>query len=123
MNLEAKHRLQAAGKYDHIDFTPPKGAQSAAAKALEVRRDKSDSQKGMTPVGIARARDLSNGKELSPETVRRMLSYFSRHEVDKKGSSWDEQGKGWQAWMGWGGDAGYSWAKKVVNQLDKADEK
>ncbi len=123
MKLEAKQRLLAAGKYDHIDFTPPKGAQEAAKRSLEVRRTKADSQKGMTPVGIARARDLSNGKELSPETVRRMVSFFSRHEVDKKGESWDKQGAGWQAWMGWGGDTGYSWAKKVANQMDKADEK
>ena len=50
-----------------------------------------------------------------------MLAYFSRHEVDKKGSSWDEQGKGWQAWHGWGGDAGFSWARKLVKQMDAAD--
>lgn len=121
MILQAKHRLQAS-KYDHIDFKPPQGAQEAARKALEVRKTKPDSQQGMTPVGIARARDLSNGKNLSPETVRRMVSYFSRHEVDKKGASWGEKGKGWQAWMGWGGDAGFSWAKKIVNQMDKADK-
>jgi len=41
--------------------------------------------------------------------------------VDKKGSTWDQQGKGWQAWQGWGGDAGYSWAKKIVAQMDAAD--
>ena len=68
----------------------------------------------MTPVGIARARDLMNGKSLSFSTVKRMLSYFQRHEVDKQGSTWSEQGKGWQAWMGWGGDPGYSWARKIV---------
>lgn len=115
--------LVAAGKYDHIDFTPPKGAQEAAARALEVRKTKPESQRGMTPTGIARARDLSNGKSLSPETVRRMKSFFERHEVDKKGASWDKQGRGWQAWMGWGGDAGFSWAKKICNQMDRADEK
>ena len=77
----------------------------------------------MTAVGIARARDLQNGVELSPETVRRMLSYFERHEVDKEGSTWSEQGKGWQAWHGWGGDAGFAWARKTVRQMDAADEK
>lgn len=109
------------GKYDHIDFTPPKGAREAAKRALEVRAEKPDSQQGMTAVGIARARDLSNGKTLSPETVRRMKAYFDRHQSDKSGESWDEQGKGWQAWMGWGGDPGYAWARKVVRQMDSAD--
>lgn len=120
---EAKAETLAPKKYDHIDFTPPKGAQEAAKRALEVRADKPPSQRGMTPVGIARARDLANGQSLSPDTVRRMLNYFIRHEVDKKGSTWNMQGKGWQAWNGWGGDAGFSWARKVVKQMNTADKK
>ena len=115
--------LAVPDKYSHIDFTPPKGAQEAAKRALEVRADKPSSQRGMTPVGIARARDLMNGETLSPDTVRRMLNYFTRHEVDKEGSTWNIQGKGWQAWHGWGGDAGFAWARKVVKQMNAADDK
>ena len=111
------------GKYDGIDFTPPQGAREAAKRALDVREGKPASQKGMTPVGIARARDLMNGVKLSPDTVRRMKAFFDRHEVDKKGATWDEQGKGWQAWNGWGGDAGYAWARKVVRQMEAKDKK
>ena len=110
-------------KYDGIDFTPPQGAREAAKRALDVREGKPASQRGMTPVGIARARDLQNGVKMSPDTVRRMKAFFDRHEVDKKGATWDEQGKGWQAWNGWGGDAGYSWAKKVVRQMLAIDKK
>jgi lambda family phage portal protein len=111
------------GKYDGIDFTPPEGAREAAKRALDVREKKPASQKGMTAVGIARARDLINGVKFSPDTVRRMKAFFDRHEVDKKGETWDEQGKGWQAWNGWGGDAGYAWARKVVRQMEARDEK
>jgi len=118
-----KELAEKPAKYSHIDFTPPKGAQDAARRALEVRAEKPESQRGMTPVGIARARDLQNGVELSPETVRRMLAYFTRHEVDKQGATWGEQGKGWQAWQGWGGDPGFAWARKVVGQMNAADEK
>jgi hypothetical protein len=110
-------------KYEGIDFTPPEGAREAAKRALDVREGKPASQRGMTPVGIARARDLQNGVKMSPDTVRRMKAFFDRHEVDKKGATWDEQGKGWQAWNGWGGDAGYSWAKKVVRQMLAIDKK
>ena len=109
-------------KYKHIDFNPPKRVQENARRALEVRETKPPSQRGMTPVGLARARDLMNARVLSPETVRRMLNYFTRHEVDKTGSSWGEQGKGWQAWMGWGGDEGFRWARRIVNQMNRADE-
>jgi hypothetical protein len=77
----------------------------------------------MTAVGIARARDLSNGVSLSPETIKRMVAYFTRHEVDKQGSTWEEYGKGRQAWDGWGGDAGYTWSKKILAQMERADEK
>jgi hypothetical protein len=111
------------GKYSDIDFTPPQGARDAAKRALEVRGEKPSSQRGMTSVGIARARDLIAGKSLSPDTIRRMHSFFSRHEVDKKGEGWDDKGKGWQAWNGWGGDAGFSWVKKLVKQMDSRDEK
>ena len=110
-------------KYDGIDFTPPQGARDAAKRALDVRETKPSSQRGMTPVGIARARDLQNGVKMSPDTVRRMKAFFDRHEVDKKGATWDEQGKGWQAWNGWGGDAGYAWARKVVGQMEARDKK
>lgn len=121
---EAKgEMILAPKKYDHIDFKPPEGARKAAERALRRRAQKPQSQRGMTSVGIARARDLINGVRLSPETVRRMLAYFTRHEVDKQGSTWDEYGKGRQAWDGWGGDAGFAWARKVVKQMNAADEK
>jgi hypothetical protein len=110
-------------KYDGIDFTPPQGARDAAKRALDVREGKPSSQRGMTPVGIARARDLQNGVKMSPDTVRRMKAFFDRHEVDKKGATFGEQGKGWQAWNGWGGDAGFAWARKVVGQMEARDKK
>ena len=106
-----------------IDTTPPKSVAENARRALEVRASKPESQRGMTAVGIARARDLSNRKPLSEDTIRRMLSYFERHEVDKQGSTWDEQGKGWQAWNGWGGDDGFSWSRRKVDEFDRERER
>jgi hypothetical protein len=115
--------LNAPKKYDGIDFTPPQGVRDAAIRALKKRSEQPPSKRGMTAVGIARARDLSNGVTLSPETIKRMVAYFTRHEVDKQGSTWEEYGKGRQAWDGWGGDAGYTWSKKVLAQMERADEK
>ena len=118
----AEEPATRAVRYDHIDFTPPKGVREAAKRGLEVRASKPPSQRGGTAVGVARARDLSNGKRISPDTARRMKAYFDRHEIDKQGSTWDEQGKGWQAWMLWGGDAGQAWSGKLVMQMNAADE-
>lgn len=102
-----------------IDLSPSEGMVDAAKSALRIRAEKPASERGMTQVGIARARDIIARKRLSPRTWRRMKAFFDRHEVDKKGSTWSERGKGWQAWMGWGGDAGYTRAKKIVEQLNK----
>jgi HK97 family phage portal protein len=105
---------------EDIDTTPPQSVADNARRALEVRAEAPESQRGMTAVGIARARDLQNRTPLSEETIRRMVAYFERHEVDKQGESWDEQGKGWQAWNGWGGDEGWSWSKRKRDEFDRA---
>ena len=101
-----------------IDLRPTDDMAKAAQDALEIRRQKPASERGMTSVGIARARDISNRSELSAETVKRMVSFFARHEIDKKGETWDEKGKGWQAWHGWGGDAGREWANAKLKQIE-----
>ena len=101
-----------------VDLRPTEEMAKNAARALDVRRAKPQSERGMIAVGLARARDISNRVDLSPDTVKRMVSFFARHEVDKQGSSWPEQGKGWQAWNGWGGDAGFAWAKRKVKELE-----
>lgn len=105
-----------------VDLRPTEEMARNATRALEVRRTKPQSERGMIAVGLARARDISNRVELSADTVKRMVSFFARHEVDKQGSTWDEQGKGWQAWHGWGGDEGFAWAKRKVEELEKAEE-
>ena len=95
-------------------FIAPQDVADNAQLALDVRATKPESERGMTPVGLARANQLANREPISLETVRRMVEYFDRHEVDKDGSTWDEQGKGWQAWHGWGGDEGRAWARRTA---------
>ena len=104
-------------------YIPTQAMADNARRALEIREKKPMSQRGMTSVGIARARDLMNKRPMSEDTVRRMKAFFDRHEVDKQGDTWDEQGKGYQAWMGWGGDEGYSWSTAIVERLNKQAEK
>ena len=48
---------------------------------------------------------------------RRQISYYL--EGDKQGATWDDYGKGRQAWDGWGGDAGQAWANRIVERLNK----
>lgn len=114
----------ATYKGEEIDLTP------TAAMAEEGQRFKdwrAEGEKGGTDVAVARATQLVNRQELSPETVRRMHSFFSRHEVDKEaeGFSPGEDGypsPGRVAWAAWGGDPGQSWARGKVTSLDRIDD-
>lgn len=99
-------------------FSPPQSVRNNAKRALEVRASKPPSQRGMTAVGLKRANDLANGRSLSYNTIKRMKAYFDRHQKDKQGETWKDKGKGWQAWMGWGGDSGWSWARGIVNRVE-----
>jgi len=60
---------------EDIDTTPPKQSQQNARRGLELRKVWG---RGGTEVGVARARNISNGDSLSEDTIKRMAS-FNRH--------------------------------------------
>ena len=96
-----------------MPHAPPKAVRLIAARALAWRGRYG---RGGTEVGVARARDLKNGRPLSEETLRRMRSYFARHKVDRKAEGFFEGEKGFPsagriAWDLWGGDPAYRWLK------------
>lgn len=111
-------------KYKHINFKPPISVSNAAKTALEWKKKYKDEVKGGTQVGWTRANQLANREELSPETIKRMKAFFDRHQGNQKVKAgdkpWEDNGK--VAWMIWGGDPGYFWAKKVVKQMESADK-
>lgn len=92
-----------------------------AARGLEWREEYN---RGGTAVGVARARDISNRANLSKSTIKRMVSYFARHEVDKNGKGFSPGEEGYPspgriAWALWGGNSGKSWAGQKSRQIDK----
>lgn len=107
--------LVAAKSSKEDSFVPPQDVAKAAAEGLELRKKFG---RGGTSVGIARARDLSNRKGVSKDTLRRMLSFFSRHQENK--DTPPEEGNGKIAWLLWGGDPGWRWAKKVMSGLEES---
>jgi HK97 family phage prohead protease len=113
-----------AARYDHIDFTPPAGVREEAAKGLAWR---SEYNRGGTAVGVARARDLSNGTNISPETAKRMKAFFDRHQGNRQAEGWSPGEDGFPsngriAHALWGGDPGQAWASKLTKQIEAADE-
>lgn len=99
-------------------YKPTSGMQSAARRAIKLKEQGKAKGAG-TAVGWTRAGQLARGETLSLSTVKRMYSFFSRHEVDKKGKDWDNAenpSNGKIMWLAWGGDAGYSWSRKIVER-------
>lgn len=104
-------------------YKPTQAMKEDAQRGLDWRREFG---RGGTAVGIARARDIVNDKELSEDTVVRMYSFFSRHEVDKQAEGFNQGEEGYPsngriAWALWGGDAGFRWSKNIRDRLEKEE--
>lgn len=119
LNEPAVYReFKRAEERGDLDLRPPATVAAAARRGLELR---AEYNRGGTAVGVARARDLSNRRELSLETIKRMVAYFDRHEIDlqapaaKRGNP-GYPSAGYIAWLLWGGDASRAWTKKIMRQ-------
>ena len=104
-------------------FVPTDGVASAAKRALQWIKD-GKAGDGFTNTGRARASQLANRNAVSKDTINRMVSFFARHEVDKKAEGFNQGEKGFPsagrvAWDAWGGDAGKSWAESVSSKFNK----
>ncbi len=106
---------------NEIDLSVSNGMISEAKKGIAWREEH---ERGGTQVGATRARQIVNDKKLSKSTWKRAYSFFARHEVDKKAEGFSPGEKGYPsngriAWALWGGDSGFSRAKKIVAQIDR----
>jgi HK97 family phage major capsid protein/HK97 family phage prohead protease len=115
----------ATYKGEEINTKPNEAMAENARKGLEWREEYG---RGGTEVGVARARDLSNRRELSIDTVRRMYSYFARHEVDKQAEGFFQGEDGFPsagriAYELWGGEESKSWTGRIVERLDSLDDR
>jgi len=110
-------------------FVPPESVRKNAAKGLELRKKfgrgglsrKQASKQGIGS-GVQRATNLKNGDRVSLETIKRMHSYFSRHQGDSSADGWGSESNpsaGWIAWLLWGGDAGWEWAKSILKKTEE----
>lgn len=102
-----------------MKYRPNAGMKEAAQRALDWKAEGFD---GGTRVGLARANQIVNGETLSEDTILRMYSFFSRHEVDKQAEGFNAGEEGFPsagrvAWDLWGGDAGFRWATAKRNQI------
>jgi len=121
-NLQG-HSMEEDEEYEKINkaetYTPTAGMKAAARRALKWKEQGKATGAG-TPVGWGRATDIVAGRSMSLSTVKRMYSFFSRHEVDKKGKDFNNTSNpsnGRIMWDAWGGDAGFSWSRGIAERM------
>ncbi len=117
--------LQEEKALSDINTTPTSEMASEAKRGLELRKK---FNRGGTAVGVARANQLVARERLSISTVKRMYSFFSRHEVDKRAEGFRQGEEGYPsagkiAWLLWGGDSGFAWAKRKRQQIITEEDK
>ena len=115
----------ATYKGEDIDTRPTAAMAEEAQRGLDWR---AEFGRGGTAVGVARANQLRRREELSPDTVRRMASFFARHEVDAEAEGFRPGEEGYPsagriAHALWGGDAGKSWANERVSRMNTIDNR
>lgn len=93
----------------------PRAARAVASSALERRRARARQTRrpGGTQVGVARARDISSGRNLSERTLARTRSFFARHdtEAERAARARDPMSPAAISWDLWGGDAMRDWLR------------
>ena len=117
--------LQEEKALSDIDTIPTKEMAEEAKRGLELRKKYN---RGGTAVGVARANQLVARERLSISTVKRMYSFFSRHEVDKRAEGFRQGEEGYPsagkiAWLLWGGDSGFAWSKRKRQQIITEEDK
>ena len=75
-----------------MSFKPTAGMKEEAQRGLDWREEYG---RGGTRVGAIRARQIVAGENLSEETVKRMYSFHSRHQVDKQAEGYNVGEKGY----------------------------
>jgi len=94
-------------------YKPTQAMADAARRGLKLRMASSPSRRGGTAVGMARARQFANRSEVSLDIVKRTYSFLSRAAVYYKPG---ENTPGTQAYLLWGGPAGLTWAKNILDK-------
>jgi Putative phage serine protease XkdF len=114
--FRSKQRIEMESYSDY-----PDAVKNAAKRALEWADTNGWGSCG-TPVGKQRANQLAKGEPISVDTIKRMYSYVSRHEVDLETSTSYSEGCGKLMMDAWGGLAAGRWAKSKLKELGLLEE-
>ena len=97
--------------------------QEAARVAIKWNEAQPPSGKWGTTTGRRRAGTISRGELLSKDIILRMYSFLKRHErTYQMQRDSKNYGKGYYAYMGWGGPSAIGWAEDKLERYRAAGE-
>jgi hypothetical protein len=105
-------------RYEEIDFKIPSSVKDNVNKGLGYQ----SKGNGGTSVNIANARYLLKNDVADPERVRQIFKKLSsvKNSISESMSDSNPQNV---RWMLHGGDAGWKWAKSIVDKMDELNDK
>lgn len=101
-------------------FIVPQNISANACRARKYKEENPNVSCG-TPVGAIRSSQLCDRRPISLDTVKRMYSYLSRHEVDLESSKSYDDGCGLLQFDSWGGKEALEWSKKIIKREEGFD--
>lgn len=108
-------------------YNVPQSVRAAAKRGLALRKehergglDTRQASSAGVGSGVQRASNLIQGS-VTYDTVKRMLAFFNRHKAFKQHHK-DKTSAAYISWLLWGGDAGYSWVRRIVKQEERAEK-
>jgi hypothetical protein len=120
VHTEDSEYLYHKGEFEsYSDY--PDGVKGNAQNVLDYVEQNGWGSCG-TPVGKARANQLAKGEAISVDTIKRMYSYLSRHEVDLESSTAYGDGCGKLMYDAWGGKAALGWSRNKLRELGQLEE-
>ena len=118
-------KKQAVTEAGGNSYVPPADVRDAAKRGLELRKkhgrggwDSRQAGENGIGSGVVRAQTLVSGKGVSLDTLKRMRSFFQRHdgEVERNARKRDETSPANIAWLLWGGDPGRKWVEEMLKK-------
>ena len=106
-----------------MPYRPNQAMQASAKRAIEYNENAAPSQRWGTQVGKVRAQQIAKGEPLSANVIQRMFAYLSRtraiYEAQRDSGN---RGKGYYAYLGWGGETALAWAEDKIRKMISAGE-
>ena len=111
-------RLKEGKKREFESYSDyPQALKNNAKRGIDLNEKVKN--KCATQVGKIRAKQLSQGKPISKETIKRMYSYLSRAQEYYNES--DKEACGTISYLLWGGKAGLRWAESKLKELGEIE--